>query len=185
MRCPTRICSLLLALSLVSFVLPGCFGHDSARPTSKYTPLPPSTPPAPSHDDRVKSILDAEGVNYKITSQGNFKMTWKRNNGRTHVIVVKSKTWSLKPLEIREIWAAAYKTHGELSRDVAFRLLQDSNQRKLGAWEAHGDHDESTAVFVAKISADASAQRLMSAITLVLQVADDIEKELMDGRDDF
>ena len=59
-------------------------------------------------------------------------------------------------------------------------MLEHSNTIKLGSWVKNGD----SAMFVVKISADASADQLDEAIDLAAVTADKMELELT-AKDDF
>jgi hypothetical protein len=138
-------------------------------------------------DTRVKAALTKAGLKYELTSDGDFKVTMKFEDGRTQVVLINSNTETLKDtnMEIREITAIAYKTSGNLPAEVANILMKDSQKRKIGAWEVIATSSgTSAAIFDAKIAADASGDNLVKVLQLVAIRADVMEKELT-SKDDF
>ena len=55
------------------------------------------------------------------------------------------------------------------------------SERKLGAWEAQ----DSMAMFVTKIPADANADQLVDAIEATVNSADEVEKEITGDKDEY
>ena len=136
----------------------------------------------PEHDKRVRKVLDELKYKYKIDSDGDFKLAFKTEGGRTQVAFIRSKTSKYKDLEIREIFAYAYKSDGDqLPADVANRLLEENRVMKLGAWQKSGKF----ARFSAKLSANADSDALRSVLQLVLLAADRMEKEFTGDKDAY
>ncbi|MBE9013747.1 hypothetical protein IQ250_26520, partial [Pseudanabaenaceae cyanobacterium LEGE 13415] len=108
----------------------------------------------PTPDARVKAALDKAGLKYEIDRDGDFKLVMELPNGRTQLVFVRSETQKLNDnFEIREIISPAYKSNGELSKDIANRLLTDSARKKLGGWQTISDGNSSIAILCSKVMA--------------------------------
>ena len=166
-----------LLLPLLLFVVGGTL-------TRAQSPDESATKAGKSADATVERQIKKAGYdNYKVDDDGDFKMTVDVGN-RTQLIYVISHTETVGSLTVREIWSPAFKTHGNLSNADAIRMLVDNNSKKIGAWRLYGKDDKQMAVFAIHLSADASADELKSAIKYVATVADQMEKEMTDGKDD-
>lgn len=137
-----------------------------------------------SGDSRVKNALEKLGYKYDVNSTGRIKLTFKVTDERTQLIFINSSTENYENFEIREVWSPAYKSEGQLPRDVANRLLISSNDKKLGAWQVSVSDNTYLAVFSVKIAANSDSESLKSTMQLVMRVADEMEKELT-GKDDY
>ena len=134
-------------------------------------------------DPIVKRMLDAKGTPFEVDADGDYKIIVSyKSEGRTQLVYVRSavETWGKQ--RIREVWSYAYQApSNQFSALVANRLLQASNEVKLGAWVKQKDR----ALMIVKVNADASAEELDNAISFAAEVADEMEKELTDGGDEF
>ena len=141
---------------------------------------------APAPDPRVAAALKSIGVDSEVDADGDYKLTLKVDgeSERTQIVYVISSTERYGNLEIREIWAPAFKTGGRLDDDVAREMLVANERMKLGAWRLYGDDDDQMAVYAVQIDADANAEAMRSALQIVVQVADAEEKE-QTGKDDY
>lgn len=141
---------------------------------------------APKPDPRVAAALTAIGVDSDVDDDGDYKLTLRvdEDGERTQIVYVISSTERYGNLEIREIWAPAFKTGGRLDDDVAREMLVANERMKLGAWRLYGDDDDQMAVYAVQIDADANAEAMRSALQIVVQVADAEEKE-QTGKDDY
>ena len=84
--------------------------------------------------------------------------------------------------KLREVWAPAYKAKGDqFPVEVANRLLEASQDSKLGGWTKQGRF----AVFVVKLPTDASVEQLDDANDAAIQSADQMEAELTPDKDEF
>lgn len=137
------------------------------------------------YDLRVKAILDEIGFEYEITDAGDFKIVLELEDDRTQVAFVKSGTEFYDEMEIREIWSVGHSSEGDLPGDVANLLLQNSFDQKLGAWQVIQDEETSIAIFAIKMSANANAASMRSAIIAAVRSADAIEMELTGDTDAF
>lgn len=138
---------------------------------------------SPSADPAIARQLKALAYDFDVDDDGDYRMTKEMDDDRTQLVFVISRTEKYGVHRIREIWAPAYRSGEDdaLPADVANRLLADSQDSKLGSWVRQGN----TAVFVAKIAADASKQELQDAIEAAAVTADEMEKELTGDKDEF
>ena len=132
-------------------------------------------------DKSVQRQLDKRKIQYKVDADGDFRVTYDVGNGRTQLAFVRSATFSYGKLRIREIRSIGYRGEAAFPQSVANRLLEHSNEAKLGAWTKQGN----LAIFTTKIPADASDQQLVDAIELTARLADELEKELVPTKDEF
>lgn len=131
-------------------------------------------------DSPLQSAIDSAGLKYEITKDGFFKIILRFDDGRSQIVLVNSQTQKVNALEMREIYAFAYKSKGEIPVNIANKLLADSQNRIIGAWETISDRSSnlSLAVFNAKIPANIAPEDLINVIRLVGVRADEMEKEL-------
>ena len=132
-------------------------------------------------DKSVQRQLDKRKIQYKVDADGDFRVTYDVGNGRTQLTFVRSATFTYGKLRIREIRSIGYRGDAAFPQSVANRLLEHSNEAKLGAWTKQGN----LAIFTTKIAADASDQQLVDAIELTARLADELEKELVSTKDEF
>ena len=136
---------------------------------------------ATTPDPTVRRMLEAKGTPFEVDSDGDYKITVNfKDEGRTQLVFVRSVVETYGKHRVREIWS--YGMQGDkdqFSPLVANRLLEASNKVILGSWVKQGK----SAVFVVKISAEASADELDGAIDAAATAADEMEKELTEGKD--
>lgn len=139
--------------------------------------------PAQGEADRaVRKQLDKRKIRYEVDKDGDFKVTYEISPARTQVAYVRSATLEYDKTRIREIFSIGYRADGNaFPAAVANRMLEHSNEAKLGAWTKQG----SLGIFTSKIPADASDQELLDAIELTISLADELEKELSGDKDEF
>lgn len=138
--------------------------------------------PAWAQDASIKRQLDALGHEYEVDDDGDYKMTFEVEDGRTQLVFVISNVETYGSHSVREIWAPAYRAeNSDFPALVANRLLQETMENKLGAWAKQDD----MAVYVVKIPGKASNDELNDAIEYAAQVADRMEVVLTDGEDEF
>jgi hypothetical protein len=137
---------------------------------------------APNGDPRVRKILDERKIKYTVDSDGDFKVVFELDEGRSQVAFIASATETYRNLEIREIVSPAYQSEtDELPGPVANKLLADSADKKLGGWQKRGKYG----LFVTKISAKANNESLWSALKATIESADAMEEQLTGNRDEF
>lgn len=158
------VLSLLLALTLA----PHAAAQD-ADATGNADPL-------------VRAQLDALGYAFEVDGDGDFKLLFDVEGGRTQLAFVISRTEEYGALTVREVWSPAYRAPGDaFPQDVANRLLAASHTGKLGAWVRQDD----MAVLVVKLPADATGAELEAAISYAVNVADEMEVALGGDADEF
>ena len=157
-------------------------------PASAAEPKSPATPAAKSKaDPAIGRLLDKLDYKYDIDEEGDYRLTFglgeeDEKKGRSQLVYVRSPVETYGSYRIREIWSPAYQASGDqFPAAVANRLLQATNESKMGAWAKQGKY----AVFVVKLAADADASALDDAMEAALHSADEMEAELTPGKDDF
>jgi hypothetical protein len=178
---------------------------DLLEPTSGATTPPKTTETAgdttiPSEDaadaaaqadlaaqnEYIRTALDQLGLKYEvIESSGNYKLTFDMAEGRTQMVFVNTETRDFRGLRVRDVWAPAFQAQGTLSGDMANRLLLDSEDRPLGAWETIAENGNDLVMFTTKIDAVAAPQLLHQAILTAIFAADAMDKEVNAGGDQY
>ena len=132
-------------------------------------------------DPGVRRNLEAKGTPFDVDADGDYKITVNyKSEGRTQLVFVRSVVETYGKHRVREVWSYGYQGEkDQFPALVANRLLEASNRVILGSWVKQGKN----AVFVVKVSAEASADELDSAIDAAATAADEMEKELTEGRD--
>lgn len=130
-------------------------------------------------DDRVRSALDTESINYEIDDDGDFKVIFDLGEGRSQVAFVNSNTETFDGLEIREVWSVGLVGNGQLTAEVANSLLARNATYKLGGWEIAQQGGKVMAIFKICVSASATPSELRSILETVSLMADEIEKEYL------
>lgn len=139
----------------------------------------------PTPDNRVQSALEELEVRYQVDNDGDFRLGYEFESGRSQSCIIRSATYEFLGVEIREISSVGLVSQGPFDARTANVLLQQNEQVKLGAWGViSNDEDTHAAFFTAKISADLPPQELLGVILTVLTTADEMEARLS-GRDDF
>lgn len=162
----------------------GSSGSSSDAPTEAS-----ARAKAKGADARVIRALDSEGVKYDVRDNGNVTVVWTVSGSgeqkRTHNTVINSGTQEFGGMEIREVWAVAYRG-ARLPRNILAKYLTDNGMKKIGAWQliVEDDSKDEALVFCIMIPADSSAKVLRKMSESVAEVADAVEKEL-DGGDEF
>jgi hypothetical protein len=135
-------------------------------------------------DPQLKRQFDELKYEYEVDEDGDYKLVFSVDDKdkRSQLVFVRSPVETYGKHRVREVWSPGYKSPTpEIPATVANRLLEASDDNKLGAWVKQNDY----AVFVVKISADASTEELENAITAAMISADEMEAELSPGKDDL
>ena len=105
-------------------------------------------------DPTVAVLLDQIGYQYEIDEDGDYKLVMGvGDDERTQLVFVRSPVETSGKPRVREIWSPAYpSTGGPFPGPVSNRLLEASNELKLGAWVKHQRH----ALMVVKIDSNAA-----------------------------
>lgn len=145
----------------------------------------PAATAKPEGDPAVRQLLDKLEYKYDVDDEGDYRLTFgmdEKEDGRSQLVFVRSPVETYGAHKIREIWSPAYlSATDEFPAKVANRLLEATDESKLGAWSKQGRY----AVFVVKLAADASASELDDAVEAALRSADEMEQELTPGKDEF
>lgn len=138
----------------------------------------------PDHDPGVARQLTGLGIKYEVDADGDFRVVYEEGDDgeRSQLVIVRTPVEEYGALRVREVWAPGYEAKGEsFPADVANRLLEDSQTSKLGGWVKQGRY----AMFVVKIAADAPPEELRAAMEAASARADEVERELAPGTDEF
>jgi len=136
---------------------------------------------AATPDPGVGRVLDTLTYPYEIDEDGDYKLLFDVEGDRTQLVFVRSTVEEYGKHRIREIWSPGYNAPGkQFSAAIANRLLEDSQDAKLGAWVKQ----DQLAMFVVKVDANASADALGDAIDAAMNTADAMELELT-GTDEY
>jgi len=140
---------------------------------------------AKSGDKRVQVLLDELELKYEIDSDGDFKVAFDLEEGRSHVAFIRSETTQFGKFDIREIFAVAHISDGPIDPELANALLIYNAQVKIGSWRVmRHDDDRCVVAFAAQIAANTDSRSLLTALHAVLQTADEVESKL-DEEDRF
>mgnify|MGYP000194568318 CR=1 FL=1 len=138
-----------------------------------------------SADARVRRVIEAVGWKYEVDSDGDYKMVFRFDDDRTQLVYANSKTVELGNMEIREVWAPGFRLPADATAEMLMDLLRDNNRVKVGAWRVIKSGDDLVAVFTAQISADADKETFETVVQAVCTTADEKEKAVTSGKDDF
>ncbi len=132
-------------------------------------------------DKATGQLLDTLEYKYEVDEDGDYRLVFELEGDRTQMVFVRSNVETYGSHRVREIWSPGYKSPSpQFPAAVANRLLEDSNEAKMGSWVKQED----LAMFVVKIDADATAEQLSDAIDAASRSADAIELELT-KKDDY
>jgi hypothetical protein len=126
-------------------------------------------------DKAVARHLDTLGYPYEVDEDGDYRMVFDMDNDRTQLVYVRSVVEEFGANKVREVWSPGYQSSTDaFPQAVANRLLEDSQDAKMGGWVKQ----ERIAMFVVKLDADAPSQALGDAISAATRTADAMELEL-------
>ena len=132
-------------------------------------------------DKAVGRALDTLDYTYEVDEDGDYKMVFDMDDGRSQLAFVRSTVEEFGKHTIREIWSPAYNAPGkQFPAAVANRLLEDSQDAKMGAWVKQ----DQLAMFVVKVDANATPEALSDAIDAAVRTADAMELELTEQDED-
>lgn len=136
---------------------------------------------AATPDKAVGRVLDTLEYPYEIDEDGDYKMVFDVEGDRTQLVFVRSAVEEYGKHRIREVWSPGYRASSHaFPAEVANRLLEDAQDAKLGGWVKQ----DTLAMFVVKVDANASAEALGDAIEAAAHTADAMEAELT-GTDEY
>ena len=132
-------------------------------------------------DKALGRQLDKLGFNFEIDEDGDYRMVFDLDDDRTQLVYLRSAVEEFGSHAVREVWSPGYNaTSDAFPTAVANRLLEDSQDAKLGGWVKQ----ERTAMFVVKVDAKATTEQLNDAIDAATRTADAMELELT-GKDEL
>ncbi len=145
---------------------------------------------AGSPDEQVRGILDQVKdqipAAYEVDGDGDFKLTVMLEGGRSQIVYINSGTEEWEGIVIREVWGPSFPSKGKgFSAKDAMMLLLDSQDKKLGAWQAYPQAKGVYAVFNVKIGAEMDSASLASVVRYVARAADAMEVTMTKGKDAY
>lgn len=129
-------------------------------------------------DDRVARQLTEANLSYEVDDEGDYRLKYSLDDGRSQIAWVASGTSKLGDLEVRELWSIAYRATGQVPQEMANGLLLANARQALGAWQVQRSGEEYMVVFSAPIDAKTDATTLALALDAVTKAADAMEQAL-------
>lgn len=131
------------------------------------------------YDARVEEHLDQADIDYEVDADGDFRLKFSYQGGRSQLVIVNSGTEHYRGMETREVWAYGYVAESRQIDEAIVRYLMAVNAEvKLGAWQVQYSGDTAVVSFRAMIAADAGADTLMATLLLVAVAADKMEADI-------
>ncbi len=134
-------------------------------------------------DSRVRTLLEKADLKYEVDEDGDFRLVFEWEDGRSQLVFISSATSALDGLEIREVWSVGYLSEDMMPAKIMKNLLEENAEVKLGAWQLLRMGEKDAGVFSAQIAADTDAKTLGTVLNAVSITADEKEKELMKSDD--
>ncbi|MCG8455215.1 MAG: hypothetical protein MI919_02970 [Holophagales bacterium] len=136
----------------------------------------------PAPDPRVREALEKLELVYEVDTDGDYRLVFEVDDERTQLVYVISTTEEYRNLEVREVWSFGYEAKGgNIPAPVANLLLEDTFDKKLGAWAKVGER----AAFITRVPAEADPDTLYSTLLITLEVAEEMERRLTPDLDEF
>ena len=137
-------------------------------------------------DSRVRDLLDGLEMKYRVGDNGTYSACGALGNGRRQVGHIRSDTFTVFGLEMRQIFSVALKSFGPFDARTANLLLRQNEELRIGAWsiETDSDGDNEFAIFSATVPANLEEEHFWEVLCFVMTVADQMEERLS-GRDDY
>ena len=136
-------------------------------------------------DSRVQALLEQLELKYDIDTDGDFRVGFELEDGRTQLAFIRSETTQFGKFDIREVFSVAHISDGPLDAELANALLIYNAHVKLGSWRVERQKDNKCVVaFAVQIAANTDATSLYTAVRLVIDTADNVERKL-DKEDKF
>jgi hypothetical protein len=130
-------------------------------------------------DKKIGKLLDEIKYNYQVDKDGDYLVMIRTEENKIQHIWINSATVSFYSVEIREIWAVAYRSNSPFSAETKNSLLKRNCVIMFGAWSVVPDNKNGEAiVFRAKLPATLNAKNLEDVITFVLITISGMEDEL-------
>ena len=135
-------------------------------------------------DKKVKKNLDKLGLVYAIDADNDFKMVMEKEDGRSQLVFVSSRTFELGDMTVREVFSPGAEVTAELPEGWTEQLLERNHDKILGSWNIQPIGDTRILLFTAKVPADLHRRDLRALIDVVAVEADHVEG-LLTGGDEF
>ncbi|MBI4541478.1 MAG: hypothetical protein HY705_00420 [Gemmatimonadetes bacterium] len=139
-------------------------------------------------DPRVRKLLDQLEFKYEVDEDGDYSLVFDVGSSakkRTQLAYVGSKTEQFGDFEIREVWSPAFLVEGPIAQDLANRLLVESGNHKLGAWQTLALEDgRHVVIYVVKLFELDDPEMLRLALNAALEAADEMEESIT-GEDKY
>lgn len=140
-----------------------------------------------TYDKRLKMQLDDIEFRYKIAEDGSFILIFELENERTQLVIIPSETLNFAETELRMIRSPVFQINekNSLPNEILFSLLEKNSSYKLGEWEILSDGPPYLLGYRITIPVDFKQESLRGAILVVAQTADEMEKLLSNGGDEY
>ena len=140
----------------------------------------------PKADPAVRLVLDELKASYEVVDDGDYKLTIGFDDKRSQVVFVSSAVETLGKMTVREVWAIAnLYVPGNEPAELAVGLLKDAAGKILGGWQLREFGDRTGLVYCMQLPAGIDAVGLRTAYEQTAVIADEKEKEITGGKDDF
>ena len=136
-------------------------------------------------DPRVETQLKALDLKYEVDKDGDYKLVYDLGENRTQVVFINSATNKVGDMEVREIWSPAMAGQEAPDAKVLQKVLEYSQDRVIGAWQAMGGENTCVLDYAVKLPVECSDKMLGVAAIVAANSADKMEKELSGGKDDL
>lgn len=144
-----------------------------------------ATAHAGTPDPSVAKRLDAQKLKYEVDKDGDYKLGFAVEGGRSQLVWVRSSVETLGSMRIREILSISGKSPKPKTAEqiassavAATAALMSSNRQKLGGWVLKGSDDNQAFYYVAQVPADISAADLEIVLRAIARDADAFEAVL-------
>ncbi len=134
----------------------------------------------------IEAKIEATGLKFSKSDGGNFRFTFRENNGRTQLVVVNGSPESYKNADFVEIWSKAVSSESRPVNGGQMRALLNDRQKTIGHWcllKPSSPGKKWILYYSIKLPVSASAAAVEAAIRTCSSIADEKESELV-GTDD-
>ncbi len=145
------------------------------------TPRRPVVPRTRAADPSVARMLRQLGYRYQIKASGTYELRFKTTGKRHQVVRIESKVQVYGSYRARHICSFGIKTQGPPSAAIAYQLLKQNGDSKVGHWGIFKTGNFWLADFCAKMETGQGPQILKTYMLAVLNTADQMERKLTRG----
>ena len=127
----------------------------------------------------IEGLLKKAEIKYTVDNDGDYKLVFKMNDcTRTQGMWIETDIREVDGYRVLKLVSGAYR--GTLTKPMAMELLADVY--KIGFWEiSQKDDGGCTVWFTAQVPASISPEDLKTCCTLVVEVADRLERKWSDS----